>query len=205
MTRFLYIDCFSGIAGDMLLSALIDAGVDENQLVGRLSLLHELQGEWELASSKCLRSKGQIAARCLKVKSKYDHEPVSVPMAAGAASVDHNHGHDHGYEHHHNHRHSHNNSHGNTDHNHDHNHSESTVHVDHNRGLLQIAQLILSSRLSNFVKASSIAAFYELAMAEAAVHGSSIEHVHFHEVGAVSTCMHAIFLAPFFILSVALD
>ena len=51
---------------------------------------------------------------------------------------------------------------------------------------MDIIDMIAHSSLSHMVKSRAIIAFYELAKVEAKVHRSSIEHVHFHEVGAVS-------------------
>jgi uncharacterized protein (TIGR00299 family) protein len=53
------------------------------------------------------------------------------------------------------------------------------------RGLPEIRAIIQGSELPEPVKASSLAVFTELAKAEAAIHGSTLEEVHFHEVGAV--------------------
>lgn len=53
------------------------------------------------------------------------------------------------------------------------------------RHLSDIVTLIESSTLSSRVREMTIAIFQRLAEAEAAVHGTSIEEVHFHEVGAV--------------------
>jgi hypothetical protein len=39
MAKILYFDCFSGISGDMTLGALLDLGVDQNQLVRQLDSL----------------------------------------------------------------------------------------------------------------------------------------------------------------------
>ena len=53
------------------------------------------------------------------------------------------------------------------------------------RHLSHILAIIESSKLPQPVKDNSSAVFNRLAEAEAAVHGTSIEKVHFHEVGAV--------------------
>jgi pyridinium-3,5-bisthiocarboxylic acid mononucleotide nickel chelatase len=55
------------------------------------------------------------------------------------------------------------------------------------RGLAQILELIDGSRLSDRVKRRSSALFRRLADAEAAVHGTTPESVHFHEVGAIDS------------------
>lgn len=57
----------------------------------------------------------------------------------------------------------------------------------HHRHLADIVQLIDSSGLSEGVKRTSLAIFQTLAEAEARVHGTSIDHVHFHEVGALDS------------------
>ena len=38
--KTLYFDCFAGASGDMILGAMIAAGVDERELLGQLSLLN---------------------------------------------------------------------------------------------------------------------------------------------------------------------
>lgn len=53
------------------------------------------------------------------------------------------------------------------------------------RHLPEITELLRRSALPDPVKEKSTAVFANLAAAEAAVHGTSIEEVHFHEVGAV--------------------
>ena len=53
------------------------------------------------------------------------------------------------------------------------------------RHLSDIVTLIESSTLSSRVRETAIAIFQCLAEAEAAIHGTSIEEVHFHEVGAI--------------------
>ncbi len=57
---------------------------------------------------------------------------------------------------------------------------------DH-RHYVDIKQMILDSDLSEYVKDLSIKIFYEIAKAEAKIHGIEIDKVHFHEVGAVDS------------------
>lgn len=55
------------------------------------------------------------------------------------------------------------------------------------RHLKDINQLIDVSFLSPFVKETAKKIFYELAIAEAKVHDSTVEKIHFHEVGAIDS------------------
>jgi len=56
---------------------------------------------------------------------------------------------------------------------------------DQHRHLHHIADILAQADLSPTLKARSLAVFRRLAEAEAAVHGSTVEQVHFHEVGAL--------------------
>jgi uncharacterized protein (TIGR00299 family) protein len=61
-------------------------------------------------------------------------------------------------------------------------------HESHqHRHLADIVELIEASQLTSIAKATSRAIFQKLAEAEARVHGEPIEHIHFHEVGAVDS------------------
>ena len=55
----------------------------------------------------------------------------------------------------------------------------------HGRGLTEIRGIISAAAISERAKATAIAIFENLGAAEAKIHGSDIESVHFHEVGAV--------------------
>ena len=54
MTRAAYLDCFSGISGDMLLGALIDAGASADSLSAELAKLN-VPG-WELRAERVIRA-----------------------------------------------------------------------------------------------------------------------------------------------------
>ena len=69
-------------------------------------------------------------------------------------------------------------------HHHDHNDHEHE-HKHEHRGLREIKAIIKQSGLPTQVQEQSLEVFNRLAHAEAHVHGSAPEKVHFHEVGAV--------------------
>lgn len=62
-----------------------------------------------------------------------------------------------------------------------------TGHEHHHRNLLTIENLIKRSELNDRIKDSAIRVFVRLAEAEARVHGSTVDKIHFHEVGAVDS------------------
>ncbi len=66
-------------------------------------------------------------------------------------------------------------------HHHDHNHHHSHRHY------IDIKKIINNSDLSDFVKQRSIDTFERIAIAEAKIHGTTIDKVHFHEVGATDS------------------
>ncbi len=68
---------------------------------------------------------------------------------------------------------------------------DESAHQPH-RHLDDILSLIQKSRLSNRVKETSTRIFRNLAEAEAAIHGMSPNHVHFHEVGGVDTIVDVV-------------
>ena len=67
---------------------------------------------------------------------------------------------------------------------HSHEHSHSREH-SHGRGLSEIREIIYEAAISDGAKKTAIAIFEALGAAEAKIHNTGIEKVHFHEVGAV--------------------
>src|SRR5689334_15427183 len=83
--KTLYFDCFSGIAGDMTIGALLDLGLDFGYLKSELKKL-PVDG-YELKASRVTRS--NISAMKFDVEMQGTHEHH------------HDHDHHHGHEHHH--------------------------------------------------------------------------------------------------------
>jgi uncharacterized protein (TIGR00299 family) protein len=101
----------------------------------------------------------------------YSHEHSHSQTPPGAA-VPHEHGHDHSHEHGHSH-----------DHGHQHEHGSKDTHS--HRGLKEIRQIIAAANISQSAKDRAIKIFEALGAAEAKVHNTNIEEIHFHEVGAI--------------------
>lgn len=169
--RTLYLDCFSGISGDMFIGALIDAGGDPTLLEEELQKLN-ISEEYKLSWRKVV--KNGISS------TKFDVELSEIA--------------DHKYDdgHQHNHKHEdvdHNHEHEHSDHHHKHEHSDHHEHSHHHshRAYQDIVKLIDGSQLSQKVKETSLNIFRKIGEAEGLIHGISLEKVHFHEVGAVDS------------------
>ncbi len=74
------------------------------------------------------------------------------------------------------------------------------VHIDHTRheherSWAEIRELILAASLSSGATELSLSIFERIAVAEAKIHGASVEEVHFHEVGAVDSIIDLVGVA----------
>jgi uncharacterized protein (TIGR00299 family) protein len=129
--KTLYFDCFAGASGDMILGAMVAAGVDPNFLRDQLSLLRVsgFHVEFETVTRSGL--------------------------SATYARVD-------------------------------------TAHERKHRHLSDIKQIIEGSDLSDAVKQRAVQIFTRLAEAEARVHNEPVDHVHFHEVGALDAIVDVV-------------
>lgn len=133
--KILYFDCFAGAAGDMILGALLDAGLPFDDLKRALGSLG-VEG-WDISVDRVIKT--GVTASKFRV---HEHVPASSGGPAG----------------HHPHHH-----------------------------LKSIFAKIERSSLSEAGKAKAIKMFTRLGEAEAAIHGTTLEKVHLHEVGALDS------------------
>ncbi len=186
--RIAYLECFSGMSGDMFLGALVDAGVSSETLEDTVTALNVGA---RLEFSRVVRS--GISATKVDVWVNGEKDLPREEYWEREEQHSHSHGHHerghHGLEHH---GHEHaipgessptesalRSSEGLTapsEHSHSH---------DHGRGLTQIRGIISASSISEGAKKNAISIFEALGAAEAKIHNTSAELVHFHEVGAV--------------------
>lgn len=104
----------------------------------------------------------------------------------GHAHDEHDHG-DHGHEHH-DHDHDHEDAHEHEHHHAEHAHEyEDVQEHEHGRSYAEIRALIEASDLSSFVKQHALSIFQRVAVAEAKIHGTAVEDIGFHEVGALDS------------------
>ena len=170
--RIGYLECFSGISGDMLLGALVDAGVPFSALEETTAALNV----------------GAHLHRRTVMRGGLTATKVDVHTGEGHAHEDHAHevhGHAHDHEHGHSHDHDHADKHGH-EHGHGHEHTHEHTAAAH-RSLSTILGILRAAALSEPVKARASRAFQLLGEVESKIHSIPIEQVHFHEVGAVDT------------------
>lgn len=190
MKRQLYLECYSGISGDMTVAALLDLGADEQVLRKVLASL-PVDG-FEIAVTR-------------KVKSGLDACDFDVILDAEHENHDHDMDYLHGHDHHHTHDHSHEHVHEDGsvhthEHHHEHTHEGHEHHHDHghhheHRGLHEILHIIDHADMTERAKETAVRIFEILAEAESKAHGVPADQVHFHEVGAVDSIVDILAVA----------
>lgn len=161
--QILYLECGSGISGDMTVAALLDLGADRQVLEKALCSLPVDGFRTEITRVK---------------KSGLDMCDFNVILDAEHE----NHDHDMKYLHGHGHEHTmeYSQEEGRM---HEHGHGHSHTH----RGLPEILHIIDHADMTPRAKKTAVRIFETLAEAEAKAHGVPIDQVHFHEVGAVDS------------------
>ena len=166
--RILYFDCFNGASGDMILGALLDAGVPFEGLraaVGSLAI-----DGCDLTAERVLRA-GVSATKFRAIEGE-------TVKAVHTHDGHHHHEHDHGHPHAH------------QEHPTNQEHPKNPKHPKHHhphRSLPEIHALIDVCALTPAGKDRAKSLFERLAVAEAAIHQMPVEQVHLHEVGALDS------------------
>lgn len=155
--RVIYFDCFSGASGDMMLGALLDAGLPEAEL--RQAVGHLLPARAEIRVERVLRS-GLTATKFTLVEGGRAPDPDHPPLTPADEARHHPHGH---------------------------HHDRPDGHRHPHRTLAEISALIDRSGLSDAGRARAKSLFARLAQAEAARHGTTLDRVLLHEVGALDS------------------
>ncbi len=168
--RTLYLDCFSGVSGDMMVGALCDLGVAPSVLEWELTKIEI--GDFHMHFERQSRQHVEGVKFGIHEGATHRHEEEARPRehGEGCDHADHDHN---AHEHHH---HDHEEGH----HGHSHEHPAGRSHAD-------IKKLIEESALSDFVKKRALAIFQRIAVAEGKIHGMPPSDVHFHEVGALDS------------------
>jgi pyridinium-3,5-bisthiocarboxylic acid mononucleotide nickel chelatase len=185
--RIAYLDCFSGISGDMFMGALVDAGVSPKLFEETVAALNVGA---RLDISRVRRS--GIGATKVDV---FVHGEKELPREMFWEQQGHTHEHVHaGSSHSHDHR---NEPVQLREHNyarsgqpHESSRRESGTGANEHshspgRGLREIREIIANATISESAKKTAVGIFEALGAAEAKVHDTDIERIHFHEVGSV--------------------
>ena len=185
----LYLECYSGISGDMTVAALLDLGADPEVLEETLNSL-PVTG-FKIKISRVIKA-GLDACDFDVILDEDNHDHDMEYLHGYAHGHDHtyDHSHDHDHDHCHEHTHDHDHCHEHThdhDHCHEHTHDHEHTHSHVHRGLPEILDIINASDMTDRAKAIAEKIFDIIANAEAKAHGLPKTEVHFHEVGAVDS------------------
>lgn len=150
MSRTLYVECTSGISGDMFTASLLDLGASEEILQKALNSLSVQGFQIEITRVK----KSGLDACDFNVILDKEHENHDYDMNYLYGKTKGKHHHEISHEH---------------------------------RNLAEIIEIIEGSDITKRAKMTAVHIFEILAEAEARVHGTTMEQVHFHEVGAVDS------------------
>ena len=178
MGKTLYLECYSGISGDITVAALLDLGADKEVLDRVLESL-SVSG-FQIKISRVVKS--GIDACDFDVMLDKNHE---------------NHDHDMEYLHGGHHDHTAGNLSGHTP-EHVHTHDSESAHGHHHhehRGLKEITHIIEHSIMTDNAKKIALRIFEILAKAESKAHNVPVDQVHFHEVGAVDSIVDIVSVA----------
>ncbi len=189
MGSTLYLECSSGISGDMTVAALLDLGADQEVMKKAIASL-PVEG-FSIEVSRVKKSGLDACDFLVRLDEGHENHDHDMEYLHGEG------GHVHSHLHHHNDAENHEHSHeGIHSHSHFHDPAETHAHGDAaghhspphiHRSLNDVLEIISQADLSSRARALAVRIFTILAEAEAKAHGVPLEQVHFHEVGAVDS------------------
>ena len=183
MGKTLYLECYSGISGDMTVAALLDLGADRSVLDRVLKSL-KVSG-FETKISRVVKSGIDACDFDVVLDKEHENHDHDMEYLHGHHHkghennhfYDHNHAHEDEAEHFHSHEHNHAHGAGSAQDRHHHEH----------RGIKEITYIIEHSAMTENAKKIALRIFEILAEAESKAHNVPVDQVHFHEVGAVDS------------------
>ena len=184
--KILYLECGTGISGDMTVAALLDLGADQEKL---LKVLEGIPGHgFKVQISRVKKSGIDCCDFNVILDEEHDGHDHDMEYLYGHLEGEgehpaHTHSHDHDHEHHHDH-----------DHHHDHGHG----HHHHHTGMREIRDIIGNLEMTEGARALALRIFEILAQAESEAHGVPVDEVHFHEVGAIDSIVDIVAAAVCF-------
>lgn len=173
MGNQLYLECASGISGDMFIAAMLDLGADREKLEEALRSIPVTGFVTRTGRVK----KSGLDACDFHVILDQEHENHDHDM-----EYLHGHSHEHDQEHDHEHGHEHHQEHG-----HEHHQEHSHEHSHEHRSPQDILHIVERASMTEGAKLLANKIVHILAEAEAKAHGVPLDQVHFHEVGVVDS------------------
>ena len=220
--KILYLDCASGISGDMTVGALLDLGASREKLVQALDSLGVSGYHLHFGrTKKCGIDAYDFDVHLEEEEHHHDHEhghehehshdehdhenhhahshEEMCEHSHGDELHSHEHSHEdelHFHEHSHDendHEHHHDHEHAHDSaHSHDHEHTHDHMHPHVHRNIHDIFEIIDRLDASDRVKNLARRMFEIVAEAESKAHGIPVSEVHFHEVGAIDSIVDVI-------------
>ncbi|MBQ8328570.1 MAG: nickel pincer cofactor biosynthesis protein LarC [Lachnospiraceae bacterium] len=196
--KILYLECGTGISGDMAVAAMLDLGADQEKL---LKVLEGIPGHgFKVQISRVKKSGLDCCDFDVILDEEHDGHDHDMEYLYGnldgegghsahTHSHDHDHHHDHGDDHDHHHDH---------DHDHEHHHDHPHSHHHHHTGMKEIREIIGNLEMTEGARALALRIFEILAQAESEAHGVPVDEVHFHEVGAIDSIVDIVAAAVCF-------
>lgn len=195
----LYLECNSGISGDMTVAVLLDLGADREVLKRALRSM-PVHG-FRIKISRVKKAGLDVCDFHVILDEVHENHDHDMEYLFGQEHHEHSEyghdhhdgGHDHGEHEHNGHAHS---SQEHYEHEHsEHHEHEHGGHGHEHRGLPEILDIIERTQMTEGAKEIAGRIFRILAAAEAKAHGVPENEVHFHEVGAVDSIVDIVSVA----------